>query len=319
MNEFILTTKGQQLVSRMIAGTSTATFTRVETSDHVYERSEIEALTALEDVKQETLISKVTRTDPALVELLVVLQNQSVAAAYNVCALGVYAKDSEQNEILFGVAVDTDTPDPVPAYGGKTVSEITYHLLIRVAASDKVDITVNPSASATVEQLEEISKPEFTLAQTRENIASKESLPVIFGKIAKFFTDLKTVAFSGSYNDLEDKPKSLPANGGNAETVNKHTVMSDVPAGAKFTDTTYSDATTSDHGLMTAAMVTKLNGIATGANKTTVANNLDSTSTTAALSAAQGKVLNAKIGAKVVLTDDDTTPPSDHSVLWVHG
>ena len=27
----------------------------------------------------------------------------------------------------------------------------------------------------------------------------------------------------------------------------------------------------------------------------------------------------AKIGAKVVITDDDTTPPDDHSVLWVHG
>lgn len=29
--------------------------------------------------------------------------------------------------------------------------------------------------------------------------------------------------------------------------------------------------------------------------------------------------LNAKIGAKVVITNDDTTPPDDHSVLWVHG
>lgn len=27
----------------------------------------------------------------------------------------------------------------------------------------------------------------------------------------------------------------------------------------------------------------------------------------------------AKIGVKVVVTDDDTTPPSDHSVLWIHG
>lgn len=54
-------------------------------------------------------------------------------------------------------------------------------------------------------------------------------------------------------------------------------------------------------------------------NQVNVINNLDSTSTTAALSAAQGKALNAKIGVKVVVTDDDTTPPDDHSVLWVHG
>ena len=38
---------------------------------------------------------------------------------------------------------------------------------------------------------------------------------------------------------IKNKPESLPANGGNAATVNKHTVDSDVPADAKFTDTTY--------------------------------------------------------------------------------
>lgn len=49
----------------------------------------------------------------------------------------------------------------------------------------------------------------FTEAQTRTNIATGEKLSVICGKIKKFFTDLKTVAFSGSYNDLTDKP-SIP-------------------------------------------------------------------------------------------------------------
>lgn len=34
-------------------------------------------------------------------------------------------------------------------------------------------------------------------------------------------------------------PSSLPANGGNAQTVNGHTVKSDVPANALFTDTVY--------------------------------------------------------------------------------
>ena len=48
--------------------------------------------------------------------------------------------------------------------------------------------------------------------------------------------------------------------------VTKYTINTNVPANAKFTDTTYNDATTSAHGLMTAAMVTKLNGIATNAN-----------------------------------------------------
>jgi hypothetical protein len=44
-----------------------------------------------------------------------------------------------------------------------------------------------------------------------------------------------------------------------AATVNGHTVAKDVPSDAKFTDTTYSDVTTSAHGLMTAADKSKLN------------------------------------------------------------
>lgn len=48
--------------------------------------------------------------------------------------------------------------------------------------------------------------PTFTTATTRENIATGEKLSIMFGKIAKFFADLKAVAFSGSYNDLSDKP-----------------------------------------------------------------------------------------------------------------
>ena len=49
----------------------------------------------------------------------------------------------------------------------------------------------------------------FTQAGTRENIRSGEKHKTIFGKIAKYFSDLKPVAFSGSYNDLQDKPSNL--------------------------------------------------------------------------------------------------------------
>ncbi|MEY8518635.1 pyocin knob domain-containing protein, partial [Lachnospiraceae bacterium 29-84] len=46
----------------------------------------------------------------------------------------------------------------------------------------------------------------FTQATGRANIASGEKLSTILGKVRKFFADLKAVAFTGSYSDLEDKP-----------------------------------------------------------------------------------------------------------------
>nr|DAH20478.1 MAG TPA: structural protein [Caudoviricetes sp.] len=52
-----------------------------------------------------------------------------------------------------------------------------------------------------------------------------------------------------------------PANGGNASTVNEHTVNADVPENAKFTDTTYSAATTSAAGLMSANDKTNLTNV----------------------------------------------------------
>lgn len=53
----------------------------------------------------------------------------------------------------------------------------------------------------------------FTEASSRANIVSGENQTTLFGKIMKWFSDLKAIAFSGSYNDLSDTPSSLPPSG----------------------------------------------------------------------------------------------------------
>lgn len=63
--------------------------------------------------------------------------------------------------------------------------------------------------------------PTFTEAAVRENITSGEKLSTLFGKIRKWFSDLKTVAFSGSYNDLNDKP-SIPSVGNGTITITQN-------------------------------------------------------------------------------------------------
>ena len=72
-------------------------------------------------------------------------------------------------------------------------------------------------------------------------------------------------------SQITDFPKSMPANGGNSTTVNGHSVNSDVPAGAKFTDTDTWRG---------------------------VQNNLTSDATDQSLSAAQGKVLKGLVDGK---------------------
>ncbi len=53
---------------------------------------------------------------------------------------------------------------------------------------------------------ERLDAPVFTEAPDRTAIESGETLPTLFGKIKKWLSDLKTVAFTGNYDDLTNKP-----------------------------------------------------------------------------------------------------------------
>ena len=46
----------------------------------------------------------------------------------------------------------------------------------------------------------------FVAATTRANLTPTDSYPTILGKLAKWYADLKPVAFSGSYTDLSNQP-----------------------------------------------------------------------------------------------------------------
>lgn len=61
----------------------------------------------------------------------------------------------------------------------------------------------------------------------------------------------RTELFSKKYSDLTGTPTSLPANGGNAATVNGFTVASNVPSDAKFTDTVYTHPSTHPYSMIT--------------------------------------------------------------------
>lgn len=78
-------------------------------------------------------------------------------------------------------------------------------------------------------------------------------------------------------NDDARLTDARPANGGNAETVNGHTINADVPADAAFTDTTYEPSTPSSNGLMSAADKKKLDGISNSSGSVSSVNSIEPT------------------------------------------
>lgn len=72
---------------------------------------------------------------------------------------------------------------------------------------DKIDGELKKREDAQKESDNSLMNPKFTEAKERKNLTSGEKIHLMLGKISKFFSDMKAIAFSGSYNDLVDKPK----------------------------------------------------------------------------------------------------------------
>lgn len=98
--------------------------------------------------------------------------------------------------------------------------------------------------------------PDVAFTGDYNDLSNKPTIPNISGK------QDKSTAVTHSANTAvgsATKPVYVAANG--VATSISHSINSDVPANAKFTDTTYNDATQSTHGLMTAADKKKLDGL----------------------------------------------------------
>lgn len=58
---------------------------------------------------------------------------------------------------------------------------------------------------------------EFTVAERRQNLMSGDGYNTIYSKLSKWYEDFKPVVWSGSYNDLVDKPTIPVVNNGTLE------------------------------------------------------------------------------------------------------
>lgn len=148
---------------------------------------------------------------------------------------------SKLNGIEDGAQVNT-------VYGVKGNAESTYR-------TGNINISKADIGLGNVDNVDTNDQtPEFTQASARANIVSGETLSTILGKIMKFFNDLKTVAFSGSFDDLSNKPTIGDATltiQKNGVAVNTFTANSSTDVSANITVPTKTSDLTNDSGYTT--------------------------------------------------------------------
>ena len=263
-NGAVITTAGEGVIAQALQGTK-LTWTKMRTSSVAVSASSIKGLTALTGVEQTANITNASVYSNSIVQVSARFSNAGIATAYLIRTVGIYGQLAGGSETLIAVMTAV-TPDEMPVQDADAPSAFifTNHLVVQDAAS--ITMGVNDTGTATVADLElKVDKAGGDVSNTVAATATAssaaypipaagDSLRVILGKIRKFFTDIKAAVVRLSIS-------------GRTITWTK----ADGTTGTLTTqDTTYSAATQSANGLMTAADKKKLDGIASGAQVNSV-------------------------------------------------
>lgn len=155
-SKLVITNDGQALMAKMIAGSGNIDFTKICSSSTQYQENQLQSLTALSNIKQTTLVSKVSRTNNVAIKVEAAFSNVDITTGYYMRTLGLYAVDPDKGEILYAACIETSNNCYMPPYNGVTVSAAYIQLYTTVGNADSVSLEVNPGAYATIGDIQEL-------------------------------------------------------------------------------------------------------------------------------------------------------------------
>lgn len=151
----VITKKGQALLAKVVAGTTKFNFTSIKTSDTTLS-GDLASKTGIGTVKQTADVASVIRQNDSNVKVSASFSNANLNSGYYVRNIGLYATDPQEGEILYSISVADETiatADWMPPFNGIGVSSLMVDLVTAVSNASSVNVTVDPTASATVAQV----------------------------------------------------------------------------------------------------------------------------------------------------------------------
>ena len=147
-NGLQLTNKGIALLAKVQAGTELV-ITKLKSGSGVLPQgTDVKNLTDLISPEQNLGIGAIEAMGDYC-KISSTISNTDLAAGYYVRELGVFANDPDEGEILYLYAND-GAPDYLPAGGGSTVISQEFSVMVAVRDTDKVSVTIDSGALATM-------------------------------------------------------------------------------------------------------------------------------------------------------------------------
>lgn len=148
-NKTILTNAGIDLARRANKGAATFQLTRgVSSTENLSGKTieELQNLTQLPSIQQSVSLSDAggtTDNSDTVLGVRMTFDNQNLKTGYNVHTVGVYAKEPEKEEILYGVAT-AKTPEYIPDFKEQTLFKFDFLMYLVIGQIDKVTVQVSP-------------------------------------------------------------------------------------------------------------------------------------------------------------------------------
>lgn len=156
----IITEKGQALLAKVVAGNTKLAFTKIAVSADTLS-GDLVKRTDIGTIKQESKIASVSKQNNSNVKVSASISNETLHEGYYIRNIGLFATDPQDREILYSISVadeSTATADWMPPFNGIGVSSLLIDLVTAVSNASEVNVSVDPSTSATVAQITDLQE-----------------------------------------------------------------------------------------------------------------------------------------------------------------
>lgn len=156
-NDTVLTNAGLDLAKRAFKGSTSFTITRIMSTTDTIVTGDIPAMTKLATENQKATILNQNNDSGSSQALGVNAQfdNQNLNTAYNINAVGVYAKENKSgaSEVLYAVTT-AKTAENMPVFNGSVIFTFQIAIYFVVGRTDNVTITYDPDGYAKIDYVD---------------------------------------------------------------------------------------------------------------------------------------------------------------------
>ena len=150
-----ITTKGQELMTKVLAGESKITFSKMATSEKSYE--EFESKQSVIPSIDKDLVDNTCR-----VRCIGIYSNASLTTGYYINTIVLYAKGDDGVEIAFSYIETDGTGKYMEAYNSQHPQSIQFTIYTGLTVNDSSSVIIDPEGVATIKyvdnQIDNIAK-----------------------------------------------------------------------------------------------------------------------------------------------------------------